>query len=127
LSFTEKDIKQIEKKGLTIDRVNAQIELFKTGLPYVNLKQAATIDNGILKLSKAETEDYIAYYNNRRESKLMLKFVPASGAATRMFKFLFQFIEEYKLSQESINSYVNRHKAKAAFIIFRWFRKITLF
>lgn len=127
MSFTKKDIKQIEKKGLTVDIVNAQIELFKTGLPYVNLKQAATIDNGILKFSKAETEDYITYFNNRRESKLMLKFVPASGAATRMFKFLFQFIEEYNLSQESINSYVNRHKAKELLLFFVGLEKLPFF
>ncbi|RLD29050.1 MAG: DUF4301 domain-containing protein [Bacteroidetes bacterium] len=111
MNFTEKDIKQIEKKGLTVEKVNAQIQLFKTGFPFVNLKGRATIGNGILKLNKKEKEEYIAYFNNKRDTTSMLKFVPASGAATRMFKFLFSFIEEYDSDNESINSYINRKKA----------------
>lgn len=111
MSFTEKDIKQIEKKGLTIEKVNAQIQLFKTGFPFINLKERATIGNGILKLNKKEKEGYITYFNGKRDTTSMLKFVPASGAATRMFKFLFSFIKEYNADKESINSYINRKKA----------------
>jgi uncharacterized protein DUF4301 len=111
LSFTEKDIKQIEKKGLTVEKVNAQIQLFKTGFPFINLKGRATIGNGILKLNKKEKEEYITYFNDKRDTISMLKFVPASGAATRMFKFLFSFIKEYNPDKESINSYINRKKA----------------
>ncbi|MCF6294544.1 MAG: DUF4301 family protein [Flavobacteriaceae bacterium] len=111
MSFTEKDIKQIKKKGLTIEKVNAQIQLFKTGFPLINLKERATIGNGILKLNKKEKEEYITYFNGKRDTTSMLKFVPASGAATRMFKFLFSFIKEYNADKESINSYINRKKA----------------
>ncbi|MBQ0786717.1 MAG: DUF4301 family protein [Oceanihabitans sp.] len=111
MKFTEKDIQQIKSKNLTAKKVNAQIQLFKTGVPFVNLKDAANIGNGILKFSETEKKEAIAFFEKKRNHKTMLKFVPASGAATRMFKFLFQFIQEYDGDEESINSYINRNKA----------------
>ena len=99
MNFTEKDIQHIEQKGLTLEKVNAQIQLFKMGLPFINIKEAATIDNGILKIDTEEKEKYINFFDNKRDSISMLKFVPASGAATRMFKFLFQFLKEYDLKK----------------------------
>ncbi len=111
MKFTEKDIQQIKSKNLTTEKVNAQIQLFKTGVPFVNLKDAANIGNGILKFSEAEKKEAIAFFEKKRNHKTILKFVPASGAATRMFKFLFQFIQEYNGDEESVNSYINRNKA----------------
>lgn len=111
MKFTEKDIQQIKSKNLTTEKVNAQIQLFKTGVPFVNLKDAANIGNGILKFSETEKKEAIAFFEKKRNHKTILKFVPASGAATRMFKFLFQFIQEYNGDEESVNSYINRNKA----------------
>ena len=110
MSFTEKDIEQIKGKGLTVKKVNAQIQLFKIGLPFINLKKAAIVGHGILQLNENEIEESIAYFNTKRDAITMLKFVPASGAATRMFKFLFNFIKEFNADKESINSYINRKK-----------------
>ena len=87
--FQEKDITQIANKGLSIKQVQEQIQLFKQGLPFVNLKSAATSGKGILKLSEAERQGLIDLFDVRRNSNSILKFVPASGAATRMFKSLF--------------------------------------
>jgi len=111
VKFTEKDIQQIKSKNLTTEKVNAQIQLFKTGVPFVNLKDAANIGNGILKFSETEKKEAIQFFEKKRNHKTILKFVPASGAATRMFKFLFQFIQEYNGDEESVNSYINRNKA----------------
>jgi len=111
VKFTEKEIQQIKSKNLTAEKVNAQIQLFKTGVPFVNLKDAANIGNGILKFSEAEKKEAIQFFEKKRNHKTILKFVPASGAATRMFKFLFQFIQEYNGDEESVNSYINRNKA----------------
>jgi hypothetical protein len=110
LNFTEKDIKQIEKKGLTVEKVMTQINIFKTGLPFINLKDTATIGNGILKLNDNEKVNYINFFDNKRDAISILKFVPASGAATRMFKFLFSFLKEYQPEKESLNAYINRKK-----------------
>ena len=111
MRFTEKDIQQIKSKNLTAEKVNAQIQLFKRGIPFVNLKDAANIGNGILKFSETEKKEAITFFEKKRNHKTILKFVPASGAATRMFKFLFQFIQEYNGDEESVNSYINRNKA----------------
>lgn len=110
MKFTEQDIQQIEKKGLTLKKVKGQIELFKSGLPLINLESAATIDNGIKKLSDAEKAHYIAYFDSNRNDCSILKFVPASGAATRMFKTLFNFLDAYNPEVETINSFINRNK-----------------
>ena len=67
--FSEKDILQIERKGLTVQKVNEQIEIFKTGLPFVTIKDVATLGNGIFKLNQQEKQHYINYYDSRRENK----------------------------------------------------------
>ena len=94
MSFTEKDIQQIEAKGLSVKAVKEQIAIFKSGTPFTNIFEAATLDNGIIKLDDKRIEDAISHFETQKNTLSLLKFVPASGAATRMFKFLFQFIEE---------------------------------
>ena len=111
MSFSIKDIQQIQDKGLTVDKVNAQIETFKQGLPFVNLKSVATVGEGVLRVSETEREKHINNFNKKRNDVSFIKFVPASGAATRMFKFLFDFLKDFKPDEETINAYVNRKKA----------------
>ncbi|MEO8933170.1 MAG: DUF4301 family protein [Xanthomarina sp.] len=106
--FSDKDIQQIEKKGLTVAKVRSQIEVFKSGLPFVNLESAATINKGILKLSDEEKKASIQFFDTKRNSYSIIKFVPASGAATRMFKSFFSFIEAYNPEEETLNAYINR-------------------
>lgn len=108
MSFTEKDIKQIEAKGLTLQQVESQIELFKTGIPFTNIAEAATIGNGIIGLDNNQIDEAIIHFETKKDKVSLLKFVPASGAATRMFKFLFQFVKEYNPNKESLNSYINK-------------------
>jgi len=112
LNFSKKDIIQIEKKGMTVNMVEKQIRLFENGLPFANLVSEATIDNGIIKLTKDKTERYISKFEDKKNKITILKFVPASGAATRMFKFLFTFLDEYNIENGSINSYINKTKNK---------------
>ncbi len=111
MNFTKQDIKQIEAKGMTLKKVTSQIQIFKTGVPFINLKEAATIGNGIISLSEGEKKQYSNSFDEQCKEKKVVKFVPASGAATRMFKFLFEFLETYNSNDETINSYINKHKA----------------
>ena len=67
MNFTEKDIQQIENKGLTEKKVKQQITLFENGLPFANLVSEATIDNGLLRLSDEEIENYISTERFRDE------------------------------------------------------------
>ncbi|WP_323787168.1 DUF4301 family protein [Psychroserpens sp.] len=108
--FSEKDKQQIKRKGLTLRKVEQQIELFENGIPFANLVAEATINDGILSLSEDDMQEFMSYFESKKDSVSILKFVPASGAATRMFKFLYSFLEEYDLEKGSINSYINRYK-----------------
>ncbi len=109
MSFSNKDIAQIEQKGLTLEKVKQQIRVFETGLPFTNLVSAATIDDGIVALTKEEIDHYSALFETKKEDHQIIKFVPASGAATRMFKFLYKFLDEFNIEKNSINWYINRH------------------
>ena len=113
MNFTDQDINQIKDKGLTKEGVEAQIELFKSGIPFTNIVEAATINNGITKLDDTLINESIDLFESKKNGLSLLKFVPASGAATRMFKFLFQFLEEYNAEKtdanyknENINTFV---------------------
>jgi len=110
LNFTSEDIIQIENNGLTVEKVISQIHLFKTGITPTILKDAATINNGILSLNETEKEEFINYFELKKESVSIIKFIPSSGAASRMFKFLFKFLKEFNPKKESINSYINKNK-----------------
>jgi hypothetical protein len=108
--FTKKDINQINSNNLTVEQVMTQLHYFETEIKSINLKKAATIGDGILSLDKQEQNTYIHYYEQNKEAYSILKFVPASGAATRMFKFLFEFLKSYDAAKESINAYINKNK-----------------
>ena len=127
MNFSKEDIKQIQSKGLTVDKVLSQIEVFKKGVQYLNLKNAATANSGIIKMNTAEVERYIANYELKKDTLSIVKFVPASGAATRMFKFLFQFIEKYNSKEESINSYINKNKANDISLFYVGLEKFPFF
>ncbi|MBF8148849.1 DUF4301 family protein [Winogradskyella sp. F6397] len=108
MSFTENDIIQIESHDLTLTAVRKQIEIFETGIPHTNISDAATLNHGIIPLNDASIKEYTETFEAEKDKKSILKFVPASGAATRMFKFLFRFVEEYNANEQSLNSYINK-------------------
>lgn len=127
MSFNKEDIEQIEQKGLTVDRVLAQIALFKKGVPFIKLESAATIGNGILSFKEEEVEKLINQFEAKRDNISIVKFVPASGAATRMFKLLFTFLKEYNPKKESINSYINKNNVKELSLFFVGLEKLPFF
>ena len=112
MKFSEQDIQQIKNKGITPEQVEQQINQFKNGVPYVNLISAAQINDGIIKLNPEAEQVYIKLFESKINDIKSIKFVPASGAATRMFKFLFEFLTEYHPEKESINAYINKSKAR---------------
>jgi len=93
--FNKKDLAQLKSKGISPDLALQQIENFKKGFPYADITAAATIGNGILKLSDNEAKSYGKIYDDIKANEKVVKFVPASGAASRMFKVLFEFMSEY--------------------------------
>jgi hypothetical protein len=107
--FSDKDIKQIKGKGITIDGINAQLSRLKNGMSFSNLVAAATIGKGIERYDENETREFIELYEAKQNNLSVVKFVPASGAATRMFKFLFQFVKHFNPSKESLKKYADRN------------------
>ncbi|SDK87723.1 protein of unknown function [Salinimicrobium catena] len=108
MGFNNKDLKQIKQKGISPEKVEQQIAIFERGNVVVNIREAATLRNGILAISEEEKEDLVGIYENKKEELDILKFVPASGAATRMFKAFYQFLEEYDPEKENLEDYVER-------------------
>ena len=100
MEFSQTDSIQLRLKGLEKSQVNNQIDNFRSGFSYLILDSPATIKYGIIKCDKTELQSYIEVFENRGRKKELLKFVPASGAASRMFKELFECYFELKKSDE---------------------------
>ena len=94
--FTEKDLSQIERHGLTPEAVESQLENFRRGFPYLKVVRAASPADGVRMASEAEIDAAVARYEAAAAGTKVVKFVPASGAATRLFKELFEFVNEDK-------------------------------
>jgi hypothetical protein len=92
--LTEKDLKQIAQRGISKEQVENQLHQFETGFPFLKLEAAASIGNGIVAPSEDERKQYVAAWEAyKAEGRRVVKFVPASGAASRMFKNMFAFVE----------------------------------
>ena len=100
MEFSQTDSEQLKLKGLEISHVITQISNFRSGFPYLVLDSPATIKHGILKCNKKKLQFYIEVFENKGRKKELLKFVPASGAASRMFKELFECYYELKKSDD---------------------------
>ncbi|MBD5359577.1 MAG: DUF4301 family protein [Bacteroides sp.] len=94
MKFTETDLKTLAAKGITPEQAQAQLERFKTGFPELTVVDSATVGHGICRLdpeaqkaAEARWEQYLT------DGGSACKFVPASGAASRMFKALFAFVD----------------------------------
>lgn len=94
-----KDLDQITAKGISSGDIDQQIAQFKEGFPFMDLVKPATIGDGILPVDEKAKQKYMALYDELTQDRKIVKFVPASGAASRMFKKLFEFISHQKSKQ----------------------------
>ena len=95
--FKPEDISQIKAHGSQPEVIEQQIENFKTGFPFLKLIEAASNYHGIIKLSESEILKYISIFEEKNSKELeLLKFVPASGAASRMFKSLLTALDNLR-------------------------------
>ncbi|MBR9855428.1 MAG: DUF4301 family protein [Algicola sp.] len=108
IELSPKDLEQLDSKGISKEKVENQIQTFKEGIPFVQLSQAAVVGNGILRFSEKEQLDLLQYFEDHRGDLDLLKFVPASGAASRMFKAMFNFLDSYDPSKEKLSEYIGR-------------------
>ncbi|AFL80888.1 hypothetical protein Aeqsu_1395 [Aequorivita sublithincola DSM 14238] len=115
--FTEKNIQQIKNHGLSEAEVTRQINIFKEGIPFANVMAAASANNGIEVFSEKQQQHFVNLFEVEKDKLELLKFVPASGAATRMFKFLHEFLEKYNPA-ENIDEFLQKEENLNAKLFF---------
>ena len=127
MGFTSYDFVQIYEKGIPLDTINKHLNIFKFGISKAILVRPATKNDGILKLSKEDFQFYSNILDKKSKVIKFKKFVPASGAASRMFKFLSEFINDFDIENETINAYVNRKNASSLTVFFTGLEKFPFF
>ena len=115
--LSEQDLKQIAARGITEEQVNHQLGQFKTGFPFLKLEAAAAIGKGIEAPTEEERAKCIEVWNQyKQEGHKIVKFVPASGAASRMFKDMFAFVDApYDVPTTDFEKYFFDHIKQFAF------------
>ncbi|MDE5783367.1 MAG: DUF4301 family protein [Prevotella sp.] len=92
--LSQQDLKQIALRGITEEQIETQLNEFKTGFPFLRLEAAAAVGNGIVAPNGEKRQQYVkAWEDYKAEGHRVVKFVPASGAASRMFKNMFAFVD----------------------------------
>ena len=127
MNFNESDILQIQEKGLSTEEVNRQIEIFKRGNIKVDIQEAATIGNGISAISDEARTEYIRDFEHKKEGLDLLKFVPASGAATRMFKALHNFVAEFDPKEKELREYLDEKGDSSLQLFFTHIEKLPFY
>lgn len=113
--FSSEDHQQIQDHGLELATVEKQIAYFKKGFPPSRLKAPTLKDGGITVLDEDGIDQAVSDYETLSKDKAVVKFVPASGAASRMFKKLFAFLEEYKGTDEDYQQLTADQKPGSVF------------
>ena len=92
--LTHEDKELLAKKGISEEKIAEQLACFEKGFPFLKLSAAASVENGgIMRADEKGCEQYLAAWDAYKAGdKKIVKFVPASGAASRMFKNMFEFL-----------------------------------
>ncbi|MDE7394018.1 MAG: DUF4301 family protein, partial [Muribaculaceae bacterium] len=92
--LTNDDLLNLQHRGISAQQVAEQLKCFETGFPYLSLQAAGTPGNGITVLTSEQEHDAIKRWDRYLASGgEVIKMVPASGAASRMFKAMFEFAD----------------------------------
>lgn len=92
--LSERDLKQIADKGISEKQIENQLNEFKTGFPFLRLEAAASVERGIVATTAESREKFEKCWEQfKAAGNKVVKFVPASGAASRMFKDMFAFVD----------------------------------
>ena len=94
MNLSEKDLKQIAARGISQEQIETQLQQAATGFPFLRLEAAAAVGRGIVAPNAQERQQYEqAWQQYKAQGRRVVKFVPASGAASRMFKNMFAFVD----------------------------------
>ncbi|RMG23292.1 MAG: DUF4301 family protein [Bacteroidetes bacterium] len=99
-TFTSADLAQMQRLGIRPEAVQQQLQRFITGFPPARLVDTVRPGRGITRMSEEEMAAYTALYEKRSQKMRVCKFVPASGAASRMFRKLYQYADSGEMERE---------------------------
>ena len=119
MMFSEKEMSQIKALGITEGQVLSQIETFKKGIPFIKLKRPCTLGDGVIKLQEDELNRLSDKYSDPLLSGRATKFVPASGAASRMFKLLLSINKRNdEIDEKSVSAQAEHDTDYQTFLLF---------
>jgi nicotinamide riboside kinase len=127
MGFSSLDFVEIYNQGISLEKINSQKKIFENGVLKTFIERPAQLNDGILMLSDAEFIKKSEFFNTEKENFKLMKFVPASGAASRMFKFLNEFLNDYDFGNETINGYINRKNANDLTVFLAGLEKFPFF
>jgi hypothetical protein len=111
--FSQNDLFQIQNKGITIDQIKDQLNTFQKGFPFLDVIKPAFCNDGILSLTSSQVKDLGVFYNSRKKNHSISKFIPASGAATRMFKSLYEYSDNPEIASNEADKFISSIKSFA--------------
>lgn len=106
MNYTKEDLKNLKQRNIKPEEVNRQVENFRKGFGRIRLLEPATVGNGIVRIPEEEEGRLLDNYAQASAQLDMVKMVPASGSATRMFKELYAFMENYHGTMEEFLQFV---------------------
>ncbi len=127
MGLSSYDFVQIYHQEISIENIKNQLKIFRNGIPKTILDRPATKNDGILTFTEYEFLQKSKYFEDNNKNLKLKKFVPASGAASRMFKFLSEFLNDFDLDNETINGYINRKNATDLTIFLAGIEKFPFF
>lgn len=127
LGFMPSDWIQILQRNVSANTLEQQLTFLSKGIPKIDLDRPATLQDGIMPLSKSEAIYYQTLFDDKKQNINLKKFVPASGAASRMFKFLFHFYQEFDMEKETLNGFINKNKAQELKVFVAGLEKFPFF
>ena len=123
----KEDLNQIEKKGITLKTLENQLDHFKHGFPFIRLLRPAIQGDGIITFSEQEKDDYIRFFEKQSPFLRVMKFVPASGAASRMFKHLFEFRASLTTNRKVPESYFSDTGFNSVYYFFQNIQRLACY
>lgn len=114
--YSEKDMVQLREKGLSPEIVDKQLFYFENGIDFVNIIAPALPGSGISVFDQEEVKEYLKFFDDNILSYSFTRFIPASGAASRMFKTLFEALEYLSTQSAKIDQFFKNNPSLATFI-----------
>ncbi len=124
--FTPKNLEQLEKRGITTQEVETQLAFFAKGFPFTKLVRSASKNDGIEVFDVKQIDELLLNYQTKTAGRDIIKFVPASGAASRMFKLLCEFRSAYKQGADNAELFVKKD-ANSMFYFFENIHQFAFF